>query len=424
MEKNPAVPVQTIKHILPNGITLIVREDHSMPTVSVTAYFVGGMRVETEENNGITALTQRLVTRGAGEFSSEQLHQLLETWGIKIYSTYGKDLCGLHLKTLSRHFDRGFELFFKVMTEASFAEEQFEKEKMNQIEELRKEKDDVLPYCLEKCEELVFAGHPYAYPSLGKTETVQNIKREDVLDYFRNVYCPSKMVIAMVGDINADYALKCLEDKFAAFHNCGVLNDPGDVKIPIKNVREGTETTEKQQVAITIGFQAPAVASEDYYTFSVLNQVLSGMGSRLFVELRDKQGLAYSVSSSYSGFLSGGIFKAYILTAYNHKERARLALLEEVDRLRTRLVSYDELVRAKRFHLGLFEIGLQSNAAMASKLAYCEITGIGLEIIDEYSERVKLITRQKVKRAAEKFLKPQSYAISILTPASFPKILQ
>ncbi|MCE1248221.1 MAG: insulinase family protein [Firmicutes bacterium] len=424
MEKNSTIPVQTIKHQLPNGIKLLIREDHSMPTVSVTAYFIGGMRTETAENNGITSLVQRLVTRGAGEFDSDKLHQILETWGIKIYSSYGKDLCGLHLKTLSRHFDRGFELFFKVMTEASFAESEFEKEKLNQLDEIHKEKDDVLPYCMEKCEELVFSGHPYALPSNGTIQSVEALTRDAILDYFRRTYCPNSMVIAMVGDISADYALSVLESKFSSFDKCGDLPDPGDVKNPIKNVREGTETNDKQQVAITIGFQAPSVSSEDYYTFSVLNQVLSGMGSRLFVELRDKQGLAYSVSSSYSGFLSSGIFKAYILTAYNHKERARLALLEEVDRLRTRLVSYDELVRAKRFHLGLFEIGLQSNASMASKLAYYEIMGIGSEIIDEYSERVKLITRQKVKRAAEKFLKPQSYAISILTPASFPKILQ
>jgi zinc protease len=148
------------------------------------------------------------------------------------------------------------------------------------------------------------------------------------------------------------------------------------------------------------------------------------MGARLFIELRDKMGLAYSVGANYAGYLNGGIFKAYILTGYNQKEKARLALLEEVDRLRTRLVSYDELVRAKRYHLGLFDIDLQGNSSTASKLAYYEIMGLGADFIDDYSERIKRVTRQKVKRAAEKFLKPQSYAIAILTPATFPKNLQ
>jgi zinc protease len=145
---------------------------------------------------------------------------------------------------------------------------------------------------------------------------------------------------------------------------------------------------------------------------------------RLFVELRDKQGLAYAVNSMYSGFVNGGIFQAYILTGYNTKEKARISLLEEVDRLRTRLVTYDELVRAKRYHLGLFDIELQGKTSVAGKMAYYELVGLGHDFIDDYPERIKRITRQKVKRAAEKFLKPQSYAVTLLVPPTFPKSLQ
>lgn len=420
MSKKPRIILPTKKEELPNGITLLVRENHSVPTISTSAYFKGGKRIENEETNGISSLTQRLMTRGAGEYSTSSLYEQLETYGIRISPFFGKDTAGLTMRTLSRHFDRAMDLFSQVILKPKFPEVELEKEKKNLLEEIHKEKDDILPYCLQKCEGLVFKGHPYSLPRKGSEESVKKFIREDVLKYYRDVYCPSNMVISIVGDINMDYALSILNRYFKEFNNCGSLLDPGIIENPIKNVREGIEQTEKRQVALCIGFQAPSVVSEDYYTFSVLNHVLSGMGSRLFIELRDRQALAYSVNSRFSSYEITGIFRAYILTSYEQKDRARMSLLEEIDRLRTRLVSYDELVRAKRYHLGLFDIQLQSNSSTASQLAYHEIMKNGYEFIDKYPDRIKLITRQKVKRSAEKYLRPQSYAIAILTPGSYP----
>ncbi|MCD4783261.1 MAG: insulinase family protein [Candidatus Eremiobacteraeota bacterium] len=420
MNKKPRTIFPTKKEELPNGITLLLRENHSVPTISITVYFKGGKGIENEKTNGISCLTQRLMTRGAGEYSTLSLYEQLEKYGIRINPFFGKDTAGITMMTLSRHFDRAMELFSQVILNPKFPEEELEKEKKNLIEGIHKEKDDILPYCLQKCEGLVFEGHPYSMPRKGTEESVKKFTREDVLKYYQDVYFPANMVVSIVGDIQMDYALSVLSRYFNGFNSSSSLLDPGDIENPIKNVREGIEQTEKRQVALCIGFQAPSVVSEDYYTFSVLNHVLSGMGSRLFVELRDKQALAYSVNSIFSSYKNAGIFRAYILTGYDQKERARMSLLEEIDRLRTRLVSYDELVRAKRYHLGLFDIRLQSNSSVASQLAYHEIMNNGYDFIDKYPERIKLITRQKVKRAAEKYLKPQSYAIAILTPGSYP----
>ena len=424
MKKKAKAVNPTIKETLPNGITLVVRENHSMPTISAAAYFPGGKRIETIEKNGVAPLSQRLIVRGTENFPANQLFEELENYGIKLIPFYGKDTSGLRMKTLSRHFDHAMDLFSQVLQTPTFPENEFEKEKTNLLEEIHKEKDHLLPYCVEKCENLVFEGHPYALYMNGEKESVESLTRDDIVNYYQRVYCPDRMTIALVGDIKADYALEKMIEHFSNFNRCSEIPDPGDVTEPIKNVREGFESTQKQQVAICLGFQAPSILSEDFYTFSVLNQVLSGMGARLFIELRDKMGLGYTVNSKYNPYTSGGIFRAYILTSYKHKEKARLALLEEVDRLRTRLVSYDELVRAKRYHLGLFEIGLQKNISIASKLAYYEMAGVGYKFLDEYAGKIKLITRQKVKRAAEKYLRPQSYAIALLTPASFPKTLR
>jgi len=418
MSKKSKNVFPTKKEELPNGITLLVRENHSVPTISTSVYFKGGKAIENEKTNGISCLVQRLITRGAGEYNTLSLYEQLESYGIRISPFFGKDTAGLTMKTLSRHFDRAMDLFSKVILSPKFPEEELEKERKNLLEEIHKQKDQLLPYCLQKCEGLVFEGHPYSLPRKGVKKSVEKINRDDVLKYYQDVYCPSRMVVSIVGDIKMDYALSILNRYFEKFKNGNSIITPGGIENPIKNVREVVEQTEKLQCAMSIGFQAPPVISEDYYTFSVLNNVLSGMGSRLFIELRDKQALAYSVNSRFSSYKNAGIFRAYILTSYEQKERARMSLLEEIDRLRTRLVSYDELVRAKRYHLGLFDIRLQSNSSIASQLAYHEIMGNGYNFIDKYSERIKLITRQKVKRSAEKYLKPQSYAIAILTPGS------
>jgi len=414
----------THKIQMPNGIRLLVREDHSSPLIALAAYFLGGRRATAKGKAGVASLTQRLTTKGAGGLDAISLAEELEFHGISATPFFGFDTAGIKMLSLSRHFDRALDLFHKMLTQPTFSEEEFEKEKVNLLDDIKKEKDDVLGYCMQMCEELVFEGHPYGLPSNGTLETVKKLKRQDVVDYHQSVFCPSRMVIALVGDIKPDEAERKLERLFADFEQWREAPDPGAIKGPIKNVKEQIEYSEKQQVAICMGFHAPPVSDEDYYTFYVLNQVLSGMGARLFVELRDKQGLAYLVNSRYHGLYGGGLFQVYILTSFHHKEKARIALLEEVDRLRTRLVSYDELVRAKRHHLGLFDISLQSKSSVASKIAYHELMGMGHDYIENYSERIKRITRQKVKRAAEKYLKPQSYAIALLTPATFPKIPQ
>lgn len=414
----------TGRFVLDNGIRLLVREIHSMPTVCITAYFLGGRRVETAETAGVSLLAQRLITKGAGPYDAQSMAQELEYYGISLTPVRGMDISGLRMKTLSRHFDRGMELFSLSLMNPAFLEGELEKERENQQEEIRKEKDDTLSFNLDMCRQLAFEGHPYGIPRQGTLHTVPGLDRGKVLDYYGSVYGPGAMVVAVAGDIKPEEALAKIGSHFGPFQGSPAQEDPGHVGGPIKNVKEKVETSDKQQVAICIGFKAPDIQSEDYFAFRVLNQVLSGMGSRLFTELRDKLGLAYNVNSSYSGYRDGGIFRAYILTGFSQKEKARQALLEEVDRLRTRLVSYDELVRAKRHHLGLFEIGLQGNSSISARLAHDELMGLGYDFMDNYSEKIKRVTRQKVKRAAEKFLKPQSYAIALLTPATFPKTLQ
>lgn len=416
--------VSSSKTVLDNGIRLIVQENHSMPTISTAVFFIGGRRVETSAGAGLSALARNLMTKGAGELDARALADQLEYYGIVAYPVRGYDTAGIRMKTLSRHFDRALGLVSSIILEPSFGEGEFEKEKGNLLEEIVRQKDNTLSYCLDMCHQLVFEDHPYGFPALGTEESVASLKSSDVRDYYMHVFSPDRMVISVAGDIKAEEAKEKVEKYFSSMVSRPFSEDPGPVKNPIKNVRERQESSEKQQVAISIGFQGPDVLDEDFCSFRVLNQVLSGMGSRLFIELRDKMGLAYSVNSSYSGYQSGGIFRAYILTGYSQKERARLALLEEVDRLRTRLVSYDELVRAKRYHLGLFQIDLQGNSSISSSLAYDELIGLGYDFMDNYSELIKRVTRQKVKRAAEKFLKPQSYAIALLTPATFPKNLQ
>jgi zinc protease len=417
--------ITTEKITLQNGIRILVREDHSQPMITMSAYFFGGKRFETPENAGITALGQRLSLKGAGRYNAEELADELEFYGINIIPFHGVDTAGIKMKTLSRHFDKALEFLYLVMCEPTFSEDEFQKEKDNLIEDIRKEKDNAMGYCLQLNQEMVFEGHPYALPNKGTIETVQNLTRESVIEYHQKTTCTSDMVIAFVGDIKPEEIKEKVARLFEHFTSkCEILPNPGDINGPIKNVREKMENLDKQQVAIAVGYHAPPLTCEDFYTFKVLNQVLSGMGARLFVELRDKLGLAYAVNSIYSGFINGGIFQAYIMTGYNTREKARIALLEEVDRLRTKLVTYDELVRAKRYHLGLFDIELQSKSAVAGKMAYYELVGLGHDFIDDYSERIKRITRQKVKRAAEKFLKPQSYAITLLVPPACPKNLQ
>ncbi|MBI2267806.1 MAG: insulinase family protein [Armatimonadetes bacterium] len=409
------------KVVLGNGLTLLIRSNHSTPIVAFQAYLRGGVRSELPSRSGLTHFTQRTLIKGTQTLTAQELAEETENLGSFLHSFTGKDTFGLSMTLLSKYVERGAEILADCIRNPRFDPEEVGKERNLIVAQIERNRDEFPHYTMDLCEKVIFARHPYRLSLFGEIETIGNLGRDDLIQWHKRYYVPWNLVIAVVGDIKADRAISVFDKAFGGFAG-GPVHDKEPVReAPAKKARELIEERDKKQVSLVLGFRAASLGSPDYFACQVLNAVLSGMGSRLFIELRDKQGLAYSISSLYEARLDYGVFKAYMGTSPEQEVQAKEGLLIELNKVRQKTVGKDELDRARKYMLGLYEISLQRNSSQAARYALYEILGVGYHFLDEYPARVKEVTARQVKTAAEKYLDTDHPCIALVRPSRASK---
>lgn len=407
------IPVKKIK--LSNTATLLIEENHATPIVAWSAYFQGSVRAESEKESGLTYFTQRMLLKGTKKFTAEELAFRTEAIGCELSLFTERDAFGLYTAILSKHIEEGLSLFMEALFHPTFPPEEVEKERQLILAEIQHSHDELYAYCLELCDKGLFTAHPYRFPRKGLPESVLSITRDDLARWHQTWYSPDNLVFSVVGDVStehiADSIIRALE---ARPHKAVPVIQP-----PPQNgraIREIAVEREKRQLTMAIGFLAPDAQSDDRFPFEVLNGLLSGMGSRLFMELRDKRGLAYSIGSSYDATLDHGILKTYMGTAAEKEKAAREGLLEELWRLRGTLPDADELERTKRNLIGLYEIARQKNSTTARRYARYESLGLGWRTANQYPKKIEEVQASEVARLATRYLIPEQYAYAVVRP--------
>lgn len=413
---NAKEPAPT-KVILENGITLIVKEVHSNPTVAVYAAFPGGLRFEAADKNGVSNFTSRMLSRGTNKRSREELTRDIEDIAGGVNGFSGWNSTGVSAKFLSRFFEKGFDIFTDVLLNPSFPEEEIERLKKDVLSEIKRQEDYLPGYTFKLLYRELFKDHPYGMPVSGTADTVEGLKREDILRHYEAFFTPERMVIAIVGDVNTDQTINLIKGRFKDFAGHRQPLPLPKPQAPVQGVLRTGETREKAQVNVGIGFKGTTIGSTDSYALKVATEVLSGQGGRLFINLRDKESLAYSISAFSREGADPGIFAAYIATAPEKKDAAITGILRELGDIRTLGITEDELKRAKGSITGGFEIGLQEVSSQAASLANNELYGLGLDYNSVFPEKIEAITVADVLNAAKKYITLDSYAISEVGPS-------
>jgi len=407
---------EPVKIVAPSGYEIITRENHSTPIVSFCVYFPGGALHETADNHGITSLMQRLLIKGTSSRSAEEVAKELEFLGAYMSPFTGKEAFGLSMSAVSKHFYPGVEIFADCILNPRFTEEELEKEKRNVLIEIERRKDDTLNYCLEKCDEGLFGCNPFGFNLIGHKESVAGITRDDILKWHSCFYRPDRMVLSLVGDVKTRIVQEQFLNVFSSFSVNGLLPPPEFGRKAEMEKKTTVEERDKRQVVIVLGFHAPPLVSEEYFPFKVLDYLLSGMGSRLFINLRDREGLAYVVSSTYSPRKDFGSFKSYMQTSPDKRERALGGLIRELETLKEEGPTVEEVERTKNYMLGLHQIAQQKKWAQASKIAFYELMGLGTDFLDRYPARIKKVTAPQVLKVARKYLDTERATCSMIVP--------
>jgi zinc protease len=395
---------------LAGGGRLIVKADHSLPLVAVRAAFLGGLLYEDEGTNGLNNLMAEVWDRGTTRLSADELARAVEDMAATISSFSGRNSFGVEGQFLSQYLDPGLDLLAEVMTKPAFDPREVEKARPTILAALQRQQDQLPSRTFRLFTETLFAGHPYSRDILGRPETIQKITAADLKTYYDKWAVPGNLVITVVGDVEPERIKNRLNELLAGWSGQSAVPPVPSAPETWQGLRRKVDRVDKSQAHLVLGFLAPGLASPDRYALEVLDAVLSGMGGRLFLELRDKQSLAYSVSSFYNPGLATGSFGFYIGFDPAKLDQARAGFNQIIEDVRNHPVTDLELANAKEYLLGQYEIGLQTYEAQAAELTFNVLYELGLDYGWRYEEGLSKVTAEQVQQAARKYLNPDQAA--------------
>ena len=401
---------------LSSGVRLLVRENHALPIVAVRSASLGGLRGETARVNGISHLASLLLTKGTGQRTAREIAEAEENMSGHFSGYTGWNLTGMGALFLSEKISEGTELFFDLLLNPSFPEEEVAKEKGVTLNAIRTQEDSLSYVAVRNFLARLYGRHPYGLPLLGTMPSVRRLRRAEMETFYRKIISPRNLVLAVAGDVDPKEIRERVEGKFRGHGRI----DAASRNLPFRPPQQPLETTarrkEKFQAHLVYGFPATTLRNRDRYPLEVMNSILAGQGGRLFLELRDKQGLAYAISSSSQEGIEPGYFMVYMGCDPVKLETALDGIRRELGRIASQRVSGEELSRAKRYIVGNYEIELQKQSAVASILASDEIHGIGWEELFRYPGEIEKVTVQDVLRVAKKYIRPKNSVLSIVKP--------
>ena len=405
----------TQKYKLSNGATLLLSPNQVNDIIAISIFSKGGEFIEPIP--GTADLTASAMTKGTKKYSSLEFAQILEDNGIKIVPSVKADSFMITVLTTKNEYEKTLELLNEVINNATLDDYEIEKSRTDKLNAIKKSKDIPLNIAIDNYKNLIFENTPYSISNAKLEKTLPQIQFEDVKNYYQKAFAPENVVISINGNINKDMTI----EKFTEIFN----NKKGEKfdysKYSIPSLKEGKKiTTSIKNLKtdwIIMGWQTSGVLDKkEYATLEVIDSLLgSGMSSRLFKNLRDKDGLAYQLGSQYSPNVLKGAFIVYIGTNPQNLDYAVKRLQEEVFRLKTEFVGTKELQDAKDKLLGHYIIGQETNLDKASTIGWFEASGRGYQFDKEYIELVNSVTESDIIEVANKYFN-NNYVLSIVKP--------
>ena len=420
VETNSDQPVK--KFELPNGLRLLVKENHRLPFVEFRAAFKGGVLAETTANNGITQLLAKTLLKGTPTRSAEKIATEIESVGGSIDSYGGNNSFGVNAEVLSSDFATGLDLLADVVLNPTFPVNELDREREVQIASISARKDDLLKSASVAMRRGLFGDTGYGLDTLGTEESVGKISTGDLRAFHQKLAVPNNCVLAIYGDVKSGDVRAAVEKAFA---NWKPLTRPSATLSPSDGERDGVRGTfpkrveefrDKKQAVLVIGFVGTTMDSEDRYALDVLQECCSDLGSRLFLRIREQLGLAYYVGAQNLAGLAPGYFAFYTGTEPAKAAQVETELFKEAELLRTEGLTAEALKRAKAKIIGQKKIARQDLGSLASLTALDELYGLGWQHAELDDAKYEAVTLEQVKVAAQKYLKPDRFVVSIVKP--------
>lgn len=392
------------RHVLDNGLRVLVREAPAAGVVAISLQARGGSGDETADTAGLTHFLQRVMLRGTSRFTAVGLMEAAESLGGALDASADVDGAEIRATALARHWEAALALVAEVALSPRLAGEEIERERRLLLGQIQSRLDNPFPFALDTLLADLYGSHPYGLPSLGRRQSIERASRDDLLARYRQLYRAGRAVLAVSGRVPSPAVVRAAERLFARLPGGP---EPEPAPPPIPSPAGGRRVVERpaHQAQILMGWLGPGLGEDDYAAVKVLAAVLGGgMSARLFVEVRDVRGLAYSLGMFHATRRAAGPIVAYLGTAAGNIEAAEAALAREIERIRTEGATEAEVARARAWVLGTLGMDRRTSARHAWYLAFYELMGVGWDFPERHARAVERVTAADVTAAARRRL--------------------
>jgi predicted Zn-dependent peptidase len=396
---------------LPSGLTVAVEPMASTRVVSIGVWIGVGARDEPQRAAGVSHFLEHLLFKGTATRTATQISQEIDRVGGDINAYTSKEYTTFYCRVPARVAAVGIELLGDVLTAPALRDGDIESERQVILDELAMDDDSPEDVVHRVFAEQVFDGHPLGRETAGERGTVGAVAADEIRQFFADRYRSGNTVVAVAGAVDVDEVVDRVEQAFAPLAG-GDGRSPRDAPGGVGRSLELEDETE--QMHIVVGGRSLRRDDQDREALDVVNHVLGGgLSSRLFDEIRERRGLAYSVFSNAAAYADCGMWSVYAGTLPENAETVRRLIATELDRLVTDGITAEELAIAKGYLTGSYEMGLEDSSARMSRLGG-QLTVLGrVRSIEEQIERWDSVTLDDTKRVIERVYAPTPLAVTL-----------
>ena len=401
---------------LSNGLKVVYRKNPETPRIAVNFFIKTG--IIDEKKAGETSLITRLLLQGTSSRTAKEIAEQTDFYGVELVSDVKQDYLKIKAVFLNDDIDFALDIMSDVIQNSTF--ENFEKEVNKLKGEITSDLDSAKTKALDNLIKTLYENHPYGNSYTRVLEDIDNISKEEIKALYYDNLKSKNCVISVVGDIEEEQIRELLEKYFSAIPAGNVDKIPLNLEILNETKTVSIKKEDVAQAQIIKAWRLPGIESRDIPVFMVLNAILGscGLSSRLFLELREKKGLAYVVRSSLDVMEKASTFSLYIASEPKNIKVALDGFREEVEKLKTEPVSENELTSAVNNILGKRAYLHETNSQQSHYLGYYELLGKGAAYDKKIEDELKAVTPNQIMEAAKKYLK-ENYVVSLLAPERF-----
>lgn len=405
-------------HKMNNGLMAIIKENPGSKTVSIDAWMDAGSIHEPARINGIAHFLEHMLFKGTERRGVGEIDRTIEAVGGVWNAGTANDFMHCYLSVAAQYFPVGLDVMADVLENSLLDPEEVEKERQVILEEYRRKQDDPAGFLFEEVYEKSYLKSPYRLPVLGSPETIKAISRQDLLDYYHRYYAPENITLLVIGDIDTSQTLNEIRQAFKDFDRKYNPFPSPDAKTEYSEALNKVYERDVKETYLALSFPAPSIVEKpDVYAMDVLLYILGeGRSSRLYRRLKEELQLVSGIGVGYATQRYQGLTVISATLSDVNLDKAKAAIVEELEKLKKKGIGKRELAKAKRLLTNSYYFSNETNSGQAASIGfYYNLTG-SLDFEQHYLENINRLNSDDIIKAARKYLKPETMNSFVIKP--------